>query len=816
MNGQYADLSLIYHILPINYLSITVFSVEDTMTFTSMKLPATVATVSGMLCLVLCAWGIFGEGRQEPFCRAGQNAQGAVHTHAGISGAPGAGIHYDHGSKAHYSCEVGSMLRYTYNTSGFSFQPLAGEMTGADWKITLNVAGIERNGSPLSAAPQPAVSVAGAEMLVDFSSFAVQYVRTDNGVRQNFLIRDRVPGADLLAVELQCETELDMQVQNDDLLFYRAEENTGGEPVAWYKNLHVWDATGRTLDAHMELAENTVRLLVDDTEALYPLTVDPLAGGIPSVRGNQSGEQLGFCAAGNLDVNGDGYDDIVISAPSYSLNDNQPNVGRVMLFLGSANGISTTASWTMTGDQAGAKFGWSVASAGDINKDGYDDVIIGAPFRSNVISGTTYTGAGKVSVFLGNATGLSTTAVWSVEANQNNAEFGWSVSGAGDIDNNNYTDIIIGAPKYDNGQTDEGRVFVYYSSSSGINTSPDWSAESDQASSMFGYSVASAGDINYDGYADIIIGSPGYDNGQTDEGRVYVYYGSSVGLGSSPWTAESDQVGAGFGTSVAGAGKVDGDNYADVIIGAPMYDNGQNNEGRIYLYLGSSVGLSNTANWTAESDQAGAQMGMCVAGAGDINNDGYDDIVVGAPCFDVGLASNVGRVYVYSGNLSGSPCLHYHTEGENTGDRLGEWVAPAGCLNSNNKGDLVIGAPAYSTFVNNGGKTYFIFDPELIYTKKNVVENPLAGEAGLQQVVLFPNPAPAAELTAHISLSEATAVQVHVTNSAGHTVHRHAHGLMQPGEHVLPLELPVLPSGSYVVTVTAGGTTTTQIVHIIR
>lgn len=786
------------------------------MTFTSMKLPATVATVSGVLCLVLCAWGLFGEGRQDSFCRAGQNVQGIRPTQAGISGASGAGIEYDQGSNTHYSCDVGSMLRYTYSTEGFSFQPLAGEATGADWRVALNVAGVERAGVRLAASSQPVVSVDGAEMFVDFSSFAVQYVRTIEGVRQNFLIRNKMPGTSPLAVELHCETELAMQVQNSDLMFYRSDDQTKQEPVAWYKDLHVWDATGRTLDSRMELADNTVRLVVDDSRAVYPLTVDPLSGSTPATRGNQSGEQFGFCAAGNIDVNGDGYKDVLISAPTYNGGEGQPNIGRVLLFLGSSNGLATTASWTMTGEQAGAKFGWSVASAGDINKDGNDDVVISAPFATNVINGTTYTGAGKVYIFLGNSVGLETTASWSVGASQSNAEFGWSVSGAGDVDNNSYDDIIIGAPKYDNGQTDEGRVFVYYCSSFGVSTSAGWVAESDQASAVFGYSVASAGDVNYDGYDDIIIGAPGYDNGQTDEGRAYVYYGSSIGLGSSPWTAESDQAGASFGTSVACAGMVNGDNYTDLVVGAPMYDNGQTNEGRAYLYLGSSLGVGNSANWTAESDQAGAQFGVCVAGAGDIDHDGYDDIVSGAPYFDISGANNVGRVFVYNGNSSGFPCAYYYADGENTGDQIGGFVASAGCINGNNKADLIVGAPAYSAFVNNGGKTYFIFDPELIYTKKNAFETPGNNESGLQQVVFFPNPAPAEDVSAHINLSESGIVWVHVTNCEGRTVHQHSHGVMQPGEHILQLELPGLPTGAYAVTVTAGSTTTTRLIRVIR
>src|SRR5439155_4465222 len=188
-----------------------------------------------------------------------------------------------------------------------------------------------------------------------------------------------------------------------------------------------------------------------------------------------------------------------------------------------------------------------------------------------------------------------------------------------------------------NGQTDEGRAFVFLGSASGLASTPAWTAESDQASADFGASVATAGDVNGDGYADVIVGAHLYDNGQSNEGRAFVFLGSASGLASTPaWTAESNQANADFGVSVATAGDVNGDGYSDVIVGAPLYDNGQTDEGRAFLYLGSASGLSASPAWTAESDQAGAQFAASVASAGDVNGDGFDDVLVGAPLFDNG------------------------------------------------------------------------------------------------------------------------------------------------------------------------------------
>jgi hypothetical protein len=124
---------------------------------------------------------------------------------------------------------------------------------------------------------------------------------------------------------------------------------------------------------------------------------------------------------------------------------------------------------------------------------------------------------------------LATSPAWTAESDQAGAFFGYSVATAGDVNGDGYSDVIVGAHLYDNGQTDEGRAFVYHGSAAGLSATPNWTAESDQASAFFGYSVATAGDVNGDGYSDVIVGAYGYDNGQTSEGRAFVYYGSAAG-----------------------------------------------------------------------------------------------------------------------------------------------------------------------------------------------------------------------------------------------------------------------------------------------
>ena len=322
----------------------------------------------------------------------------------------------------------------------------------------------------------------------------------------------------------------------------------GGVRVLRYRGLYVEDATGRELPAYLAVTPPGISILVDDRSAVYPIVVDPLV---------------------------------------------------------------TSLEWTAESDQASAEFGYSVGTAGDVNGDGYSDVIVGADLYDN-----GEIDEGRAFVYHGSQAGLKATADWTAESDQAGANFGHSVGTAGDV--------IVAAFFYDNGQTDEGGAFVYHGSATGLSATPDWTAESDQAGAHFGVSVGTAGDVNGDGYSDVIVGADRYDIGQRDEGRAFVYHGSAAGLSATAdWTAEGDHAVANVGRSVGTAGDVNGDGYSDVIVGAHGYDNGQRDEGRAFVYHGSAAGLSATADWTAESDQADAFFGLSAGTAGDVNGDGY-------------------------------------------------------------------------------------------------------------------------------------------------------------------------------------------------
>jgi FG-GAP repeat/FG-GAP-like repeat len=390
-------------------------------------------------------------------------------------------------------------------------------------------------------------------------------------------------------------------------------------------------------------------------------------------------------------VNGDGFDDLIVGAPQYD--HGQTGEGRAFVFYGSATGPSKSPDWIAESNQTGADFGVSVGTAGDVNGDGYDDVIVGADSLDAAF------------VFHGSPNGLSRIPNWSARADQSSA-FGTSVGTAGDVNGDGYDDVVVGAIYYDNGQTDEGRAFLYEGSASGLNATPSWTAESDQASAYFGNSVGTAGDTNHDGYADVIVGAYFYDNNEDNEGRAYMYEGSADGLNPVPsWTAEADQASAFMGYSVATAGDVNGDGYDDVVAGAVYDDHPQPDEGRAFVFEGSASGLSAAPDWTGESNQISAYFGWSVGG-GDVNGDGYDDVIVGAISYDHDQVDE-GRMFIYDGSANGlSAAPDGATESYQDSAWFGWSVGVAGDVNHDGYGDVIVGSPFYGRGQTSEGRAY--------------------------------------------------------------------------------------------------------------
>jgi hypothetical protein len=242
-----------------------------------------------------------------------------------------------------------------------------------------------------------------------------------------------------------------------------------------------------------------------------------------------AGAGFGFSVAGAGDVNGDGFDDLVVGA--YLQTFTYQTSGRAFLFLGSAGGPAATAAWSASGDaQAYAQFGFSVAGAGDMDGDGFDDVAVGAPGHD-----TAQVNAGRAYVYRGGAPGTGlTTAYWWRYAGTDRAQarYGWSVAGAGDVNADGKADLLVGAPGEDTLGTAVGRAFLYSGALSGPLTPPTWaSSGEEQAEASFGSCVASAGDVNADGAADLLVSAPYQDIPGQDAGRAFLYLGVKDGPG---------------------------------------------------------------------------------------------------------------------------------------------------------------------------------------------------------------------------------------------------------------------------------------------
>jgi hypothetical protein len=409
------------------------------------------------------------------------------------------------------------------------------------------------------------------------------------------------------------------------------------------------------------------------------------------------GQSVG--AAG--DVNGDGYADVIVGAPFFD--HGERDEGRAFVYYGSSSGMGTVPNWVAEGGMSGDWFGRSVGTAGDVNGDGYDDIIIG----SSPIGPGNHGHGGQVFVFYGSADGLEPTPGWTAESGQPADWFGASVGTAGDVNGDGFDDVIVGAYDFDHGQRDEGRAFVYDGSPSGPSAIPSWTAESNQEEALFGQAVGTAGDVNGDGYDDVIVGSFYFNGGQTEEGRAFVYQGSSRGLGSTPaWTAEGDQTRAWYGWSAGTAGDINGDGYADVIVGARYFDKGQANEGRAFVYQGSASGLSVAANWTAQGDQADAWFGWSVATARDVNADGFDDVIVGAAGYDDSFEDS-GRAFVYHGSAGGlADTPSWMARGGQQDAYFGWSVRGAGDINGDGRGEVILGVPYFDSGEIDEGRAY--------------------------------------------------------------------------------------------------------------
>ena len=341
--------------------------------------------------------------------------------------------------------------------------------------------------------------------------------------------------------------------------------------------------------------------------------------------------------------------------------------------------MNNAADVTITGEATNSSFGNSVSTAGDVNGDGYSDIIVGA-----ILNDAGGSNTGRAYIYYGGAS-MNNAADVTMTGEATNNYFGCSVFTAGDVNGDGYSDVIVGAYGY---SSSTGRAYIYYGGAS-MNSSVDVTMTGEAIDNYFGRSVSTAGDVNGDGYSDVIVGADGYSS---ITGRAYIYYGGALMDDVADVTMTGESVNNDFGCSVSTAGDVNGDGYSDVIIGAWGYSSAT---GRAYIYYGSVL-MNNVADVTMTGEASLNYFSVAVSTAGDVNGDGYSDVIAGAYSNDAG-GTNAGRAYIFYGGASMDNLADVIMTGEATNTFFGYSVSTAGDVNGDGYSDVIIGGYGYST-----------------------------------------------------------------------------------------------------------------------
>jgi hypothetical protein len=390
---------------------------------------------------------------------------------------------------------------------------------------------------------------------------------------------------------------------------------------------------------------------------LYTHLGGPMGARTPgqAVESPETDSLFGMVVVGVGDVNGDGYGDVGVGAPGF-----MSNTGRAYVFHGGPLGLGELPASTLRASTAPGGFYGAAMAGGDLNGDGYSDVVVGA-YRA--------VREGQVLVYLGSPQGvpevpsLTLPAAGPLAGRTGEGRYGVAVAVPGDLDGDGFADLTVGADAED-GFT--GRVYLYRGGTDGLALRPAVTLQRLEGG-QYGSAVAGVGDVDGDGRPDVAVGGPGFRDGL---GGAYVYAGTEDGLDERRVTVIPGPAGvnADFGLALGG-GDFDGDGYSDVVVAAPR---SLDYQGQVYVYQGGAMGLR-TSPWRTLPGPTTprAYFGNAVSVGRDLDRDGHDDIVVSAER----ASTFVGQARVFYGSATGLDRAQILTGPDGPGGRFGFSVA---------------------------------------------------------------------------------------------------------------------------------------------